>query len=154
MKKITALLLLTIGLTGWLSQRVSAQEVQVLTLEKALEIAYKNSPTLIKSKIKLQQDELSLVRQKAMLKSKFSLNLSPFSYSRQNLYDNYNSSYYTQKTMSSNGSFSIDQPIIWTGGTISLTERLNWQDANNQSRGGKNTSFNNDLSLTLTQPHF
>lgn len=41
MKKITALLLLTIGLTGWLSQRVSAQEVQVLTLEKALEIAYK-----------------------------------------------------------------------------------------------------------------
>lgn len=89
-----------------------------------------------------------------MLKSKFSLNLSPFSYSRQNLYDNYNSSYYTQKTMSSNGSFSIDQPIIWTGGTISLTERLNWQDANNQSRGGKNTSFNNDLSLTLTQPIF
>lgn len=154
MKKITALLLLTIGLTGWLPQRVSAQEVQVLTLEKALEIAYKNSPTLIKSKIKLQQDELSLVRQKAMLKSKFSLNLSPFSYSRQNLYDNYNSSYYTQKTMSSNGSFSIDQPIIWTGGSISLTERLNWQDANNQSRGGKNTSFNNDLSLTLTQPIF
>lgn len=154
MKKITTLLLLTIGLTGWLPQRASAQEVQVLTLEKALEIAYKNSPDLIQSKITLEQSELSLVRQKAMLKSKFSLNLSPFSYRRQNNYSDYESKNYISKMMSSSGSFTIEQPIIWTGGSISLSESLDWQDASNQSQGGKSTSFNNDLSLTLSQPIF
>ncbi|WP_294140235.1 TolC family protein [uncultured Sanguibacteroides sp.] len=154
MKKITTLLLLTIGLTGWFPQRASAQEVQVLTLEKALEIAYRNSPTLIKSKITLEQNELSLVRQKAMLKSKFTLNLSPFSYRRQNNYSDYESKNYTSRTMTSQGSLRIDQPIIWTGGSISLSEGLNWQDASNQSQGGNSTSFYNELALTLTQPIF
>lgn len=139
MKKITLLLLLFAGLNGWFPRSSSAQEI--LTLEKALEIAYRNSPSLRTSKISLEQSEANLIQRKAGLKSQFAMSLSPFSYNRNSQYDEYNSTWFTSRTMNAGGNFSITQPIKWTDGTVTLTESFNWQDASNQSSGGSNTSL-------------
>lgn len=152
MKKITLLLLLFAGLNGWFPRSSSAQEI--LTLEKALEIAYRNSPSLRTSKISLEQSEANLIQRKAGLKSQFAMSLSPFSYNRNSQYDEYNSTWFTSRTMNAGGNFSITQPIKWTDGTVTLTESFNWQDASNQSSGGSNTSFSNRLTLSLSQPIF
>jgi len=152
MRKITLSLLLFTGLNGWLPLKTTAQEI--LTLEKALEIAYKNRPTLRKSKITLEQSEANLIQRHAGLKAQFSMSLSPFSFRRSSSYDDFNSTWYTSRSMSSGGDFSITQPIKWTDGTLTLRESFSWQDASNQSSGGSNTSFSNSLTLSLSQPIF
>lgn len=133
---------------------VNAQDVQVLTLEKALNIAFENSPTLIQSKLSLEQRQLDLKAQDATLKSQFSLDVTPFNYTRNNQYDNINSKWYANETMTSSASFGITQPIKWTDGSISLFNDFSWQDANNKTYGGSNTSFNHNLSLRISQPLF
>lgn len=127
---------------------------QVLTLERALSIAFENSPALIQSKLSLQQNELNLQAQQASLKSQFSLDVSPFNYTRNSQYDSYNSKWFDNKTMGSSASLGIVQPIKWTDGTISLVNDVSWQDASNRSSGGKSTAFNHNLSLRLEQPIF
>lgn len=131
---------------------LSAQEV--LTLEKALNIAFQHSPALIQSKLSLEQRQLNLKAQDASLKSQFSLDVNPFSYTRNNQYDSYNSKWYANQNMASSASFGIRQPIKWTDGTISLINDFSWQDASNKTSGGKNTSFNHNLSLRIEQPLF
>lgn len=131
---------------------LSAQEV--LTLEKALNIAFEHSPALIQSKLSLEQRQLNLKAQDASLKSQFSLDVNPFSYTRNNQYDSYNSKWYANQNMASSASFGIRQPIKWTDGTISLINDFSWQDASNKTSGGKNTSFNHNLSLRIEQPLF
>ena len=127
---------------------------QVLTLDKALSIAFQNSPALIQSKLSLQQNELNLQAQQASLKSQFSLDVSPFNYSRSSQYDSYNSKWFDSKTMSSSASLGIVQPIKWTDGTVSLVNDVSWQDASNRSSGGKSTAFNHNISLRIEQPIF
>lgn len=132
--------------------RLIAQEI--LTLEKALEIAFEHSPSLIQSKLSLEQRQLNLKAQDASLKSQFSLDVNPFNYTRNNQYDSYNSRWYANESMSSSASLGIRQPIKWTDGTISLINDFSWQDASNRTDNRKNTSFNHNLSLRLEQPLF
>lgn len=132
--------------------RLTAQEI--LTLEKALEIAFEHSPSLIQSKLSLEQRQLNLKAQDASLKSQFSLDVNPFNYTRNNQYDSYNSRWYANESMSSSASLGIRQPIKWTDGTISLINDFSWQDASNRTDNRKNTSFNHNLSLRLEQPLF
>ena len=89
MRKMTPLGWLICGffmLSPILGKAQSTQEYEgkseILTLERALEIAYENSPTLRQSKISLEQSQNSLISQRASLKSQFSLDLNPFQYSR------------------------------------------------------------------------
>ena len=82
------------------------------------------------------------------------MDINPFNYTRNNQYDSYNSNWYANEIMSSSASLGIRQPIKWTDGTISLVNDLSWQDASNKTSGGKNTSFNHNLSLRLEQPLF
>ena len=105
-RRILLITLLTI--IGW--SQLTAQEV--LTLEKALEVAFQHSPALIQSKISLEQQQLNLKAQNASLKSQFSLDVNPFNYTRNNQYDNYNSRWYANESMSSSASLGIVQPII------------------------------------------
>jgi len=135
------------GLSGAFAQ-------EILTLEKALQIAFENSPALLQSKLGLEQRQLNLKAQDASLKSQFSLDVSPFNYTRNNQYDSYNSKWYANESMSSSASFGIRQPIKWTDGTVSLINDFSWQDASNKTSGGKNTSFNHNLSLQIEQPLF
>ena len=82
-------LLILVFLTLFGTSGLLAQEV--MTLEKALEVAFEHSPSLIQSKLSLEQQQLNLKAQNASLKSQFSLDVSPFNYSRNNEYDSYNS---------------------------------------------------------------
>ncbi len=138
---------------GWIGPQSSFGQ-EMLTLEKALSIAFSNSPTLIQSKLSLEQQQLNLKAQNASLKSQFSLNVNPFNYTRNNVYDSYNSKWYASENKSSSASFGITQPIKWTDGSISLVNDFSWQDASNRTSGGTNTSFNHNVSLRLSQPLF
>ena len=77
-----------------LSGLYSAHAQEVLTLEKALNTAFEHSPSLIQSKLSLEQRQLNLKAQDASLKSQFSLDVTPFRYTRNNQYDNFNSKWY------------------------------------------------------------
>ena len=132
-----------------LSGLYSAHAQEVLTLEKALNTAFEHSPSLIQSKLSLEQRQLNLKAQDASLKSQFSLDVTPFRYTRNNQYDNFNSKWYANETKMSSASFGITQPIKWTDGTISLYNDFSWQDASNRTSGGNNTSFNHNLSLRI-----
>ena len=68
-----------------------------LTIEKALDIAEENSPTLRRSHMNLDRYQETLIAQRASLKSKFSLNLNPLDYSKNRSFDNRLSQWYTNE---------------------------------------------------------
>ena len=127
-----------------------------LTIEKALDIAEENSPTLRRSHMNLDRYQETLIAQRASLKSKFSLNLNPLDYSKNRSFDNRLSQWYTNEKLSTSGTFRVDQPILWTDGEISLINTFGWQDNNSNIDGDKNSNkaFNNNLYLQLSQPIF
>ena len=149
---ISAIIALTAAAA--LENRVSAQIV--MTMEQALEYSAEHNPDLINSRLSMERYEQNLIAQKASLKSRFSLNLEPFSYSQSRQFDSRFSDWYTNRSLSSSGTFSISQPIIWTDATLSLNNSLSWQ--NNESTVGGNTNtnraFSNRLYLSLNQPIF
>lgn len=132
----------------------SAQEA--ITIEQALDIAEGNNPTLITSKLNLERYQQNLVAQRASLKSQFSLNLNPVSYNRSRSFDNRLSQWYTNEQFSTNGTFQVLQPILWTDGEISLTNTFGWQDNKSTAEGldNSNKAFSNSLNLRLSQPVF
>ena len=128
-----------------------------LTLEDALEYSIDHSPELQNALINLERYKLSLEAQRASLKSKFAFTLNPFTYSNNRSFDNRFSQWYTNESFSSNGTFSITQPIIWTDATVSLNNKFGWQS--NTSTGvndamNENKAFSNDLYLSINQPLF
>lgn len=127
-----------------------------LTIEKAMDIAEKNSPGLRRSHMNLERYQQNLIAQRASLKSKFSLNLNPVDYNKNRRFDNRLSQWYTNETFSTSGTFQVDQPILWTDGVVSLINRFGWQDNNSDIEGIKNSNkaFSNDLYLQLSQPIF
>lgn len=145
-------LLLSVSFILMMRSLIYAQEI--LTLERTLEIAFVHSPTLVQSRISLEQQQLNLIAQKASLKSQFSLDVNPFNYSRRNNYDDYNSKWFASETMSSSASLGIRQPIKWTDGSIGLYNDVSWQNASNRTFGGKDVSYNHNLSLRIEQPLF
>ncbi len=128
----------------------------VLTMEQALEYSAEHNPELKNSRMSMERYEQNLIAQKASLKSRFSLNLQPLSYSQSRQFDSRYSDWYTNRSLSSSGTFSISQPIIWTDATLSLNNNLSWQ-SNESTVGGKtntNRAFSNSLYLSLNQPLF
>lgn len=140
--------------------RVGAQSPETsvpitLTLEKALEYSIDHSPELQEALINLERYKLSLEAQRASLKSKFALTLNPFTYSNSRSFDNRFSQWYTNESFSSNGTFSITQPIIWTDATVSLNNRFGWQsNVSTSETSNENKAFSNDLYLSINQPLF
>jgi outer membrane protein TolC len=143
-------MMLTAGMSGLLSAQ------NAITIEEALDIAEENNPTLIRSKLNLERYQLNVVAQRASLKSRFSLNLDPISYSKTRRFDNRLSQWYTNETFNSSGTFQVSQPILLTDGEISLINTFGWQDNQSTVEGidNKNKAFSNDLYLRLTQPIF
>lgn len=135
---------------------LSANGQQILTLDKALDIARSNSPDIRRSLLNLERSEQTLKAQNAALKSNFSLSVSPFSYDQTRSFDNFNAKWFTSKTTQSSGTFMVSQPFLPTDGTISLVNRFGWQ--NKSSIQGLNSidskAFTNYLSLSIAQPIF
>ncbi len=130
---------------------------QILDLEKALGIAMQNSPDIRTSLLSLERAQQNLNAQKASLKSRFSLTVDPFTFSRNRSLDDFTSQWYTSESYGSSGTFMVSQPILWTDGTISLVNRFGWQYNKSTVGAGaaqENRSFSNNLYLSLTQPLF
>ncbi len=134
---------------------IPATAQQILTLDKAMEIAGNNSPDIIRSLLNLERSQQSLKAQNAALKSQFSLNLTPFSYAKNRSFDDLQSIWNTNTNTQSFGTFTVSQPILPTDGTISLINRFGWQKNISEYRNNLVTkSFSNNLYLSLTQPLF
>ncbi len=142
-------LLLFIFLSGY-----SVQAQQLLSLDKALEIASQNSPDIRRSLLNLERSQESLNAQNAALKSQFSLNLTPIDFSRTRSFDDFTSQWFTQEQLGASGTFTVSQPILLTDGTLSLNNRFGWQRSTSDFNNVENRSFSNNLYLSLNQPIF
>lgn len=153
MKQITSLLTL-LGL--FLLFQFESQGQTVLTLEKAMEIAVVNSPSIQSTLLNLQRTTETLNAQRAGLKSKFALSLNPLDYSNSRKFDNRTSSWFTNELINSSGTFRVDQPILATDGKISLVNTFGWQSNTSDASGAPiiNKAFSNSLYLSLSQPLF
>ena len=127
---------------------------QVLTLEKATDIAMSKSPTIQHSKMSLERSEESLTAQKLALKSQFSLRINPYSQTNDRSFDSRDAAYYTNWNKSSSGSFNITQPLKWTDGTFTLNDQLGYQKAYSDRSNLTTSSYSNSVSFSLSQPLF
>ena len=147
---------LLLAATLILASLATAYGQHLLTIDRAMDIAQENNPVLKRSLTTLERYQQSLIAQRASLKSKFVLNLTPIDYSKTRRFDNRLSEWYTNETLSTSGMFQIEQPILLTDGTLSLINRLGWQDNYSDISGitNSNRAFSNNLYLQLSQPVF
>jgi outer membrane protein TolC len=130
------------------------QAQQPLTFEDALHIAKTNSPDIQQARLSLERSQELLDAEEASLKSRFSLNLDPITYSHEQVFDRFNNTWNTSELKSSSGLFLVSQPIIWTDGILELRNRFSWQDAYSEFRGTQNETYSNNLYLSYYQPIF
>lgn len=133
----------------------ATQAQEALTLAKALSIAETGSPDLKQSLLNLERFQKNLEAQRAALKSRFSLELNPVNYSNQRRFDPRVSQWYTNENLETNAMFRVEQPILLTDGTISLTNEFGWASSNsNATVNSESEVFFNNLYLNLNQPLF
>ncbi len=142
-------IVLMLGISG-----LNAQEL--LTLQKALDYAETQSPTIQQSKLNILERQKSLEAQRAALKSRFSLRINPINYSKNRRFDTRTSEWYTNESIESNTTFTVSQPILFTNGTISLNNQFGWQNSNSTTEAGQSESrvYSNLLYLSFNQPLF
>ena len=116
---IPVLCLALISITG---AQASGEE---LSLERALNIAFQNSPALRQASLQLEVSKRNLMAQQAGLKSHFSLSVTPFLTSSSRVFSDLTSSYNTQTQTRTSSRFTIRQPIKWTDGTLMITNNFN-----------------------------
>jgi outer membrane protein TolC len=133
---------------------VKAQSI--VTLEQAMDLASKGSPSLQSSMYNLERTTETLNAQRAALKSQLSLNVNPMEYSNSRKFDTRLSQWFTNKSLTTSGTFRIDQPILYTDGKISLMNQFGWQSNTSEVQGvtNENKTYFNNLNLSLTQPLF
>ena len=154
--KLIKLIVFLLGITLHLSAQMT------LTIEQALDIAEENNPQMKNSKLNFERTQFLLEAERASLKSQFSLNLNPFTYSQSRTFDTRFSEWYTNKRLASGGTFQVEQPILFTDGTLSLINTFGWQDSQSQIwdnrtqqfMDNRNKAFTNDLYLRYNQPIF
>ncbi len=133
----------------------SLYSVEKMTLERALEIAFENSPSIREVALQLDISEHNLKAQQASLKSQFNLTLTPLDISDSRVFNELTSSYNTQERVKSEARFTITQPVKWTDGTLTISERINWQEASSSFTGSvKESNFSNSLYISFNQPLF
>ncbi|WP_372948017.1 TolC family protein [Mariniphaga sp.] len=131
---------------------IKAQEI--LTLDMAFQIAETSSPDLQQSLLNLERFQKNLEAQRAALKSRFSLDVSPVNFSRNRRFDNRVSQWYTNENFETNALFRVEQPILLTDGTISLTNQFGWQSSYSDASDIESQVFFNNLYLNYNQPLF
>jgi len=153
MKKVTTFLSLA-GLL--LFMQFESQGQTILTLEKAMEIASINSPSIQSSILNLERTTESLNAQRLALKSQFALNVNPVNYSQSRQFDSRTSQWFTNEVINSSGTFRVDQPFLPTDGKISLINTFGWQSNTSEVTNvtTSNKAYYNNLYLSITQPLF
>ncbi|MCU0640374.1 MAG: TolC family protein, partial [Candidatus Krumholzibacteria bacterium] len=145
---------LAAALLASLAFAAPARAQRVLTLEDALGIAMEKSPRIKHSKLNLERSEASLTAANARLKSKFSLAVTPIEYTNYTRFNDLFSTWYTQESTSSFGTFRIDQPIQWTDGTLSLINTFSWKDSYSEYNDESSETNSNDHYINFHQPLF
>ncbi len=125
-----------------------------LTLDSAVEYAMQKSPDIQRTKLDLERNSELLKAQQAATKSHFRLTLNPFNYESDLSFNRFISAWSTNESKESMGIFTISQPIEMTGGTLSLNNRLLWQDSYSDYQDIRNKQFSNNLYLSFRQPLF
>ncbi len=143
---------LLIGLSLLIMRPAMAQ--RTLTLEEAIEIARGSSPNIKKSKLNLYGNQRSLDAQRAALKSRFALDITPFDYNRNRNFNELFSTWNTNEDYNSFALFSVSQPIAATDGTVSLVNRLGYRDNYSEFQDIRTQTYSNNLYLQLDQPIF
>ncbi len=133
----------------------------ILTLDKALVFAEQNSPDIQQVLFNLERSQQNLKAQRASLKSQFSLILNPVNYMRDRRFYPSNRLWITTEDFSTSGTFRVEQPILFTGGKISLTNDFNWLystsdeiNLDTQQEYPADKKFRNVLNLRFDQPLF
>ncbi len=129
----------------------------LITLQSAMEIAEKGSPSIQRSLFNIEQYQYSLQAERASLKSRFSLTLDPFNFSNNRRFDNQFSQWFTNEELYSSGTFRVDQPILKTDGTLALINTFSWRSNKTAIVGAgenSNRAFYNNLYLAINQPSF
>lgn len=134
-------------------QLKTVESQELLTIDRTLEIAYENSPSILQSKLNLVRSREFLNAQNASLKSKFGLSVDPFSYSKRREYSQDFQEWRTYENLGSNGTLSISQPIKATDGTLTLIDRFGYQSSSLNNNDAFN-SFSNNVQLQFDQPIF
>ncbi len=132
----------------------NAKSQKILTLDRTFELAETGSPDLQQSLLNLERYQKSLEAQRAALKSRFSLDVSPINYSRNRRFDSRVSQWYTNENLQSSALFRVVQPILPTDGTISLTNEFGWQKSLSDANNSESKVFYNNLYLNVSQPVF
>jgi outer membrane protein TolC len=126
-----------------------------LTLERALDIAFRNSPTIRQTGYSLVASERNLMAQQAALKSQFSLAVTPYRTSSDRVFNDLIADYNSQTQTRSEATFTIRQPIKYTDGTVFIRNTFGWTEASSSAAGSEKSSrFSNSLSINLQQPLF
>ncbi|MDH5398491.1 MAG: TolC family protein [Cyclobacteriaceae bacterium] len=145
--KYIALLLFMATAHGAIGQRV-------LTLDDALSLAMENSPDIRRSQLNLEYNRESLNAEESRLKSNFSLQLTPIDMGRNRQFNDLFSTWYTNENFMWYGALMVRQPIVWTDGTLTLTNRLSWQNSYSGYQDVRTRSYSNNLYLSYNQPLF
>jgi outer membrane protein TolC len=147
-------IILPLMLLIWMIPQIKAQEI--LTLERAIEFAETGSPDLQRSLLNRERYQKSLEAQRAALKSRLSLDVSPVGFSRNRRFDPRVSEWYTNENFETSALFRVVQPILPTDGTLSLTNEFGWQRSFSSAAVNDPESrvFYNNLYLNFNQPLF
>lgn len=133
---------------------IAAEAQTVLTIESALDYAGNQSPDIRQSLLNLERYKESLSAQRAGLKSKFQLNVTPVEYENTRTFNNTYSKWISNETTTSSGTFSIVQPILPTDATVSLNNNAAWRKNFSDFSNTETKSFSNNLYLSVEQPLF
>ena len=126
-----------------------------LVLDRALEIAFDRSPTMQDARHNLEINRRNLQAQRAALKSRFGLSVTPYEFSKDRVFSDLTSQYNTQKQTHVGARFGIEQPVELTDGTLSLVQSLDWREASSAFVGGGTCkTYSNQLLLSYSQPLF
>ena len=107
---------------------------EIINFEDAMSIALENSPNIRQARLSLERSQELLNAQEAALNSRFSLNIEPFSFSKDRTFNAELSRFNTVERKSAGGTFIIAQPILLTDATLSLSNSFNWFDSRNKFR--------------------
>jgi len=152
--KINNVILVILALFTFSTWINNSYAQNIITFEEAMNIALENSPQIQRAKINLERSRELLNAQKASLKSRFSLTLEPFRYTRDRQFNEFFSTWNTSETKQSSGVFIVSQPLLWTDGTLALRNQLSWRDSYSEFQDTQSETYSNNLFLSFDQPLF
>lgn len=136
---------------------IYSQEVQVLTLEESLSIALKESYSIKAAEFNLISSRTSLEALKLGLRTAIDLefDLPNFNGSLSSQFNSIsgNEEFYKISSTKIEGRLALNQPIVFTNGTLSLVGTIFGRNQNSQITGDSRDYFSN-LSVRLNQPLF